>query len=167
MFARRHSQTARIIGFGTVFLVFLADQLSKLWVLRGLDLNGPASSGQIEILPFFNLTMVWNMGISFGLFPAENTVMRVVFIVFSVAVSIYLASWIWRSTRQLQAIACGMIIGGALGNALDRIIHGAVADFLDFSGLYFPWVFNIADAAISVGVVLLLLDFFIHGEDGK
>lgn len=167
MFQRRVSIGLRLAGFGTALFVFVADQLSKLWVLRGLDLDGPASGGRIEVLPFFDLTMVWNMGISFGLFPADSLLMRGLFIAFSIAVSIYLGSWIWRSDRRLQAIACGMIIGGALGNALDRIMHGAVADFLDFSGLYFPWVFNIADAGISVGVAMLLLDFFLNGDKAK
>lgn len=167
MFRRRTSVGIQLAGFGTALLIFIADQLSKFWVLRIIDLDGPDSGGRIEVLPFFDLTMVWNVGISFGLFPASNLIQRIVFIAFSVAVSAYLGSWVWRSTRRLQAVACGMIIGGALGNALDRVLHGAVADFLDFSGLYFPWVFNVADAAISVGVVLLLLDFFVNGDKAK
>tara|TARA_R110002072_G_scaffold92854_4_gene206288 strand:- start:2521 stop:3024 length:504 start_codon:yes stop_codon:yes gene_type:complete len=167
MFRRRTSLGIQLVGFGTAALVFIADQLSKLWVLQGLNLDDPASGGRIEVLPFFDLTMVWNVGISFGLFPASTLLLRIIFIVFSVAVSLYLGSWIWRAERRLRAIACGMIIGGALGNALDRVLHGAVADFLDFSGLYFPWVFNIADAGISVGVVMLLLDFFMNGDESK
>jgi signal peptidase II len=73
----------------------------------------------------------------------------------------------FSATRRLQALAFGMIIGGALGNVLDRIFFGAVADFLDFSGMYFPWVFNIADAGISVGVAVLILDLVLHGDKDR
>ncbi|HEY3697205.1 signal peptidase II, partial [Phenylobacterium sp.] len=77
---------------------------------------------------------------------------------FSVAVSIALTIWVRRTNDWLKAVSLGLVIGGAIGNVVDRIRFGAVADFLDFSGLYFPWVFNVADSAITVGVALLLLD---------
>ena len=143
-------------------LVFVFDQLSKWWILNIVDLPARRS---IEVLPFFDLSMVWNQGVSFGLFQAGTLAGRMFLIVFSLAVAGLLVKWLLEAERRLQAIFLGMIIGGALGNALDRVIYGAVVDFLDFSGLAFKWVFNVADSAISIGVALLVFDAFFAKED--
>ena len=137
-------------------VVVIADQLSKAWVLNGLHL---AERGQIALLPIFRLTMVMNRGVSFGLLRADNPLGRWLLVGAALLVVAALVAWVRRADRPLFAIALGLVIGGALGNNLiDRARIGEVVDFLDFSGLDFPWVFNVADSAITVGVVLLLLD---------
>ncbi len=139
--------------------VVIIDQLSKWWVLNGLQLP---ERGQIPVLPFFRLTMVMNNGVSFGLLRADTALGRGLLVGAAMLVVIALLAWVRRAERPLFATALGLVIGGALGNNLiDRARIGAVVDFLDFSGLMFPWVFNVADSAISVGVALLLLDSFI------
>lgn len=142
--------------------VTLLDQLSKAWVLGGLHL---AERGQIPLLPFFRLTMVMNPGVSFGLLRAGTPAGRWLLVAAALTVVIGLAIWVRRADRPLFATAVGLVIGGALGNNLiDRARLGEVVDFLDFSGLWFPWVFNVADSAISVGVALLLLDSFLPAK---
>jgi signal peptidase II len=142
--------------------VVILDQLSKAWVLNGLHL---AERGQIPLLPIFRLTMVMNRGVSFGLMRADDPLGRWLLVVAALAVVIVLAAWVRQADRPLFAAALGLVIGGALGNNLiDRARLGEVVDFLDFSGLYFPWVFNVADSAISVGVALLLLDSFMPAK---
>ena len=149
----RHGWTA----YGLALTVIVLDQLIKHWILFIYDL--PTRISEQVIGPFF-LTMVWNQGVSFGLLRADHDLGRWLLVGFSVLVAIALAVWARRADRTLMALALGLVIGGAIGNAIDRARFGAVADFLDFSRFYFPWVFNIADAAISVGVVLLLIDGF-------
>lgn len=145
-------------AYGLAALVVILDQLSKLWVLNGLHLD---ERGQIPVAPIFRLTMVMNRGVSYGLLRAENNLQRYLLVGAAVAVVAVLAWWVRRADRPLFAAAIGLVIGGALGNNLiDRVRIGEVVDFLDFSGLGFPWVFNIADSAITVGVILLLIDSF-------
>lgn len=143
------------LGAGLAAAVILADQATKFWILNVLDL--PAK-GSVEILPFFRLSMVWNEGVSFGFLAGAGA--RHALIVFSILVAGVLALWLAEARRPLFAIGLGAVIGGALGNVIDRIRFGAVADFLDFSGLYFPWVFNVADSAITIGAGLILIDSF-------
>jgi signal peptidase II len=138
--------------------VTILDQLSKWWVLDVLRLD---LKGQVPVLPFFRLTMVWNPGVSFGLLRADTPAGRWGLVAAALVVVIALIAWARRAERPLFATALGFVIGGALGNNLiDRARLGQVVDFLDFSALRFPWVFNVADSAISVGVVLLLWDSF-------
>ena len=138
--------------------VVIIDQLSKWWVLNALHLP---ERGQIPVLPVFRLTMVMNPGVSFGLLRADTALGRGLLIGAALLVVTALAVWVRKADRPLFATALGLVIGGALGNNLiDRARIGEVVDFLDFSGLMFPWVFNIADSAISIGVALLLLDSF-------
>lgn len=135
--------------------VIALDQLSKAWVLGPLDL--PAR-GQVPVLPpFLNFTLVHNTGVSFHLL-AGGELSRWGLTVFSLAVAAALAGWARRTDKAVQAAGLGLIMGGAVGNAVDRIRIGHVTDFIDVSGLHFPWVFNGADSAINVGVALLLLD---------
>ena len=170
MFSRRRRSPFALMGFLVALGILIADQVSKHVMLRVVDLDrlcpapGPcarSSESTIFVLdPWFNLTMVWNRGISFGLFQAGSWWQIGILIAVSLGVSALLASWMIQAERRLQAISFGMIIGGAIGNVIDRLAYGAVADFFDFSGLYFPYVFNVADAAISLGVVVLVLDLF-------
>jgi signal peptidase II len=144
--------------------VLVLDQLSK-WAMIGLLAGRPDS---IEVVPFFNLVMVWNHGVSFGLF---NTGLSRpwIFIATALAMVAALAVWLVRVSRQWIAVPLGLIIGGALGNVLDRLRFGAVADFLDFhlGAAHWP-AFNVADSAITVGVGLLLLDsLFVRREGSK
>ena len=156
--AEPRSTQARLawLAYGLAVLTVVLDQLSKWWILSVVDL--PAK-GQVPVLPFFNLTMVWNRGVSFGLLRAHTDFGRWLLVGFSIAVVLVLGVWAWRIHRRITAAAIGLIMGGALGNnIIDRVRLGAVTDFLDFSALHFPWVFNVADAAINVGVALLLIE---------
>lgn len=142
-------------AYGFAILVILIDQLTKAWVLSGLDLREIRS---VEVWsPIFNLTWVENRGVSFGLFGDGSA--RWVLSLFSVLVAGALGWWALKADRRLLITAIGLIMGGAIGNVIDRIRFGFVVDFLDFSGTgFFPWVFNVADSAITIGVVLLILD---------
>ena len=144
--------------------VIVLDQITKAWMLYGLHIR---EVGQIRVLePVFNLTFVLNRGVSFGLLTGGETG-RWLLTVFSIAVAGLLAFWATRADRRLLITAIGLIMGGALGNVIDRVRFGGVVDFLDFSGLYFPWVFNVADSAISIGVVLLVVDSFLSERSAK
>ncbi|MDP1617766.1 signal peptidase II [Phenylobacterium sp.] len=149
--ANRNGWTA----YGLALAIIVLDQLSKHWILFVYDL--PSRISEQAAGPFY-LTMVWNQGVSFGLLRADQDLGRWLLVGFSVVVAIVLAFWARRADRALMGAALGLVMGGAIGNAIDRARFGAVVDFIDVSRLYFPWVFNIADAAITIGVVLLLLD---------
>ena len=151
-----------ILAYAIAAVILVADQVSKFWVLNVLHLD---TRGTIQVLPFFQLHLVKNAGVSFGLLRADSDVTRWILVGFAACVVALLIWWTARQTRRLPALALGLIIGGAIGNNLiDRVRFGHVVDFLDFGGLYFPWVFNVADSSISIGVVLLLLDSFLHRE---
>ena len=173
MFERRISPVIPYSGFGIAALIVALDQASKYWMLYGLDLINQTPGQRVEVFSFFHLTMVWNRGISFGFLQAQAFWQSLLLILFSLAVSGLLASWMLKATRWLQASAYALIIGGALGNAIDRAIYGAVADFLDFSslplpfGFQFNWVFNVADVAINIGVVALLIDLLFNDRDAR
>ncbi|WP_334161716.1 signal peptidase II [Phenylobacterium sp.] len=138
----------------------LLDQLSKYWILYVFEL--PAR-GSVPVAGPLSLTMVWNQGVSFGLLRADQDLTRWALAAFAIGVSVVLALWVRKAGRPILAYALGLIMGGAIGNVIDRIRFGAVADFIDVSALYFPWVFNVADAAINIGIALLLIDM-IRGE---
>ncbi len=143
-------------GLVGAMLVVGLDQASKFWVEKILRLQEHWGQ-QIEISPIFDLTYVQNYGASFGML-AGGLGSRIILSILSLGISLALIIWLGRLYRALPAIGVALIIGGALGNLYDRVCYGYVVDFLDFSGLLFPWVFNVADAAINVGVGLLLLD---------
>lgn len=139
--------------------IIVADQAVKFWILSILHLQ------EGESLPFLGpirLTGVWNHGVSFGFLQAQVDLVRWLLAAFSLAVAAMLAGWVRTSERPLFATAVGLVMGGALGNAIDRVRFGAVADFIDASQLYFRWIFNVADSAISIGICLLLLDMLIQ-----
>jgi signal peptidase II len=156
------------VGFSLAAMIVALDQLSKWIVLGPLAFSPPEcrtlrlGCGAIEVSPVFDLTMVWNRGISFGLFQAEAGYGRWALVAFAAAVAVALGFWLVRVRRPFAAIALGCVIGGAIGNLIDRARFGAVVDFLDFSGLYFPWVFNVADAAINVGAAFLVLEILLE-----
>lgn len=138
-------------------LVLVLDQASKFWVLHGLGLQHPGDS--VTILPFFSFTYVQNIGISFGLFGSEGAG-RWLLVAFQFAVALFLIGYVRSKDRSLLVVALALIIGGAIGNGLDRARLGFVVDFLDFSRTHvFPWVFNIADSGITIGVALLIWRF--------
>jgi len=141
-----------------VLAILLADQLSKYWVLAILDL--PALR-QVVVLPFFYLTMVWNRGVTFGMFAADDANAQFVLAGIAILAVIAFAVWLWRAQSWRTALPVGAIAGGAIGNVIDRLRFGAVVDFLHFHAWGWSWyVFNIADAAIVCGVAALILDGF-------
>jgi signal peptidase II len=151
------SKTTRFgwLAYAMAGAVILADQLSKAWILGPFDL--PAK-GMVEVLPVLRLTMVWNHGVSFGLLNGHGDLGRWALVVFETGVAIALGVWARRNDRLVLALSLGLVMGGALGNVVDRARFGAVVDFIDVTALHFPWVFNLADSAINVGVALLLWD---------
>jgi len=147
-----------LIAYAVALAVVMVDQVSKLWFLS----LGLTEGDSIPVLPIFRLSMVWNPGISFGLLQGHGQIGRWLLVLFGAAVVVGLAWWIRNAERLWGAVAIGLIMGGAIGNNLiDRVRLGMVADFLDFSGLGFKWVFNVADAAINIGIALLVLDIFL------
>jgi signal peptidase II len=132
------------------------DQATKLYLLFGYDLplNEP-----LELAPFLELIVVWNRGISYGLFQQDSDAGRWLLLAVSAAAAIGLAIWMTRTSSHFLAASLGLIVGGAVGNAIDRAVYGAVFDFVHFHIGSFSWyVFNIADAAIVAGVIGLLYD---------
>jgi len=143
-------------------IVIVLDQASKVWLIDLLAANGYQT---IELTGFFNLAMVWNQGISFGMLGGGVEAMRWVLVAFAVLVAIGLFAWSRRLRSPLTAVAAGLIAGGALGNAIDRVVYGAVADFFDFYlGTYHWPAFNLADSGITVGVVLLIGDALLRRQ---
>jgi signal peptidase II len=145
------------------------DQLTKWLVLeepvfRAIAcLDRSVACGRIEMSGVFDLSMTWNRGVSFGALQAEGLARWALFAV-TLAIAAGFSVWLHRSARLMTSLALALVIGGAAGNLIDRARFGAVVDFLDFSGLYFPWVFNVADACISCGAALLLLDQMLAGR---
>ena len=150
---------------------FILDQLVKAFVLYGLGfiqgLDGPPLQ-PVEILPFFNIAMVWNPGISYGLLPAASEFQRWILVVFSLGVVTMLIWWL-RGIKDLRlAQAIGLIVGGAVGNVIDRIAYGKVADFFHLHAFGYSWyVFNVADTAIVVGVILMAADLLLGEWRGR
>lgn len=149
-------QRNRAYGFVLALLVFVFDQATKWVVTYPLDLS---FRRQIELLPFFDLTWVENRGVSMGFLTASDEMMRWILVLITSAIAIFVAVWLWREKRRDDAWGLALVLGGALGNILDRIRFGYVVDFMDLHfGDWRPFlVFNIADAAITIGVLLLLL----------
>ncbi len=150
-------QRISVYGLLVAVGILVADQISKVFFLDLMQQN----PGGITVTPFFNLVMVWNTGVSFGLFSEDSASRSWTLIAVSFAVMIWLGWWLWRAHSALVAVALGMIIGGAVGNVIDRYRFGAVFDFLDFHAFGWHWpAFNVADSGIVIGVLLLLADGF-------
>lgn len=154
---------ARRLGVIVVLVVFLADQALKLWLLFGLRL---AETGPFAVTPFMDIVLAWNRGISYGLFQQGTDIGRWALVVISFVAAVWLGRWMWREQRPLTIVSLALIVGGALGNGLDRAVYGAVVDFVHLHYGSFSWyIFNIADAAIVVGVVGLLYESFRPGAE--
>ncbi len=154
------SLSPRVLGGVVALAAFLLDQAVKQIFLYGMGyIHLPVGDGR-TVTPFLNFVMVWNEGVSFGLFPAASVLGRYLLAGFSLVIVVILSRWLWRTTARLVAVGIGLVIGGALGNVLDRLIYAAVADFFDFHAFGYHWyVFNVADAAIVCGVGLLMYEF--------
>lgn len=154
----------RRIGFIAMTLALVFDQLSKRFFMDLLT-NPPR---EIEILPFFKLTPVWNRGVSFGMFQAETPWHSYGLVALAVLIIAYVLYWFWREESRLNALALGLIIGGAVGNVIDRLEFGAVRDFFYFHLESFAWpAFNIADSCIVIGVGLLIFESMLLGRHQK
>jgi signal peptidase II len=159
-FARRMLRTGLL--FSLVLIV--ADQLSKILVMQYLL---PAGRGMV-LTPFLNLVVVWNRGVSFGLFSHDWAGAPWVLSALAVAIVVLLCLWLTKAQRRLTALALGAIIGGAIGNVIDRARFGAVYDFIDlhYAGWHWP-AFNLADSAITLGVVALLVDSLLFDRQSR
>jgi signal peptidase II len=157
----------RNLRFGIIaaMVVFLADQLVK-WIVTGpLQVNYPGA--QLYLLPFFQFTYTQNQGISLGLLNATTEVGRWMLVGLTAAIAVGVGFWMSREENRTDQVALGMVLGGALGNILDRTLHGYVVDFADLHfGEWRPFlIFNVGDAAISIAVVILLLHAFLSRKD--
>ena len=154
------------LGFLVAALVFAADQLIKWLMIGPLQLE---SVGQIALLPVFNLTWTENNGISLGLLNASTETGRWLLVAMTAAIALGVAYWLTREEQRGDRVALGMVLGGALGNILDRVRFGYVVDFADLHfGDFRPFlVFNVADAAITIGVVILLLRAFLLRKEAR
>jgi len=149
----------REVGLIAAAFALAADQGSKLFLLYGADFMHMPAGRTVPVLPFFNLVMVWNPGISYGLFPASSAAGMAALVGISIAAVAGLTWWLWGSTSRSLTAGFGLIIGGALGNLIDRLVYGRVADFFHFYGFGYDWyVFNIADLAITLGAMAILYD---------
>ena len=143
--------------FGIALIIILIDQTSKFYVVQYLNLKERMT---IDVFnPFLNFKMAWNKGINFGLFDSGGEFSRFILISLSIIISIALIFWIWKSGSGLRQFCVALIVGGALGNTIDRFFFGAVADFLNMSccGIRNPFSFNLADIAIFVGAFILII----------
>ncbi len=150
-------------GVIAALAVLILDQASKFWLLKVFDI---AHRGAVKVTPFFDLVLAWNTGISYGWFQNESATGQAILLAVKAVAVIVLAVWMARSRSRLATIALGLIIGGAIGNAIDRFAYGAVVDFALFhvqiGAKTFNWyVFNLADVAIVAGVAALLYDSFL------
>ncbi|MFB6461339.1 signal peptidase II [Bradyrhizobium tunisiense] len=150
-------------GIFAAAITLVADQASKLWLLNVFDL---ARRGVVKVTPFFDLVLAWNIGISFGWLQHDSQAAQLALMAVKVLAVVALAIWMARSHTLLATIALGLIIGGAIGNGIDRLAYGAVVDFalfhIEIGGNTYNWyVFNLADVAIVAGVAALLYDSFL------
>lgn len=167
-------------GIPLIIGIVILDQLSKAWVLatpefRAVDcLNLSVPCGRIEMSSVLDFSMMWNRGISFGFMQSDGFARWGLFVLI-LGIAVGFTIWLLRAERTLTALALALVVGGAVGNLVDRAVFGAVVDFIDFQGpwfgitlggwpLGFPWIFNVADASISVGAVILLLDQLLVGR---
>jgi signal peptidase II len=150
-------------GIIAAIATLIIDQASKLWLLFVFDI---AHRGTVRVTPFFDLVLAWNVGISFGWFQSDSPAAQIALMIIKAVAVIVLAIWMARSRTPLATVALGLIIGGAIGNAIDRFAYGAVVDFALFhvqiGEKNLNWyVFNLADVAIVAGVAALLYDSFL------
>jgi signal peptidase II len=157
------------LGLLVAAITLVADQASKVWLLSGLHID---SAGPVGIMPFVDLVLTWNTGISYGLFPQNGPVGPWALLAFKIAAVAFLWAWLSRAHARLKALALGLIIGGAVGNAVDRLHWPGVMDFVllhaEIGGRNLRWyVFNLADVAIVAGVAGLLYESLQRGDAAK
>lgn len=162
---KNHEKETFLLGLIIVIAVFIIDQITKWWIVTNV-MNPPRL---IPVFPSFNLVMGWNRGVSFGIFDSASPPNQWLLIGLALIIVAILLIWLKRASSHLISVALGMIIGGALGNVMDRIHYGAVADFLDFYIGDFHWpAFNVADIGITIGVIILVLEsFLVNSETEK
>lgn len=136
-------------------MAIILDQMTKWWILTSV-MTPPQ---RVPVTGFFDLVLVFNRGVSFGLFGGAPNWVTAALIIFAILLSVALCIWMWRADSLLLGTALGFVVGGAIGNVIDRLLYGAVVDFLDFHAAGYHWpAFNVADSAITIGVVFLILD---------
>jgi len=150
----------RALGAVAALAALALDQANKYWMLNVYDI---AARQPVTLTPFLDLVLSWNYGVSYSLFPAHEGAARLALLLVQAAIVAALTVWLWRAPHPRPALALGLVIGGALGNAADRLTRGAVADFFYLHtelpvGPLANYVFNVADVAITVGVALLLYE---------
>jgi signal peptidase II len=149
----------RLLGFLVGALTLAVDQANKLWLMNVYDI---AAHAPVRLAPVLDVVFAKNPGISYSLLPAHSPGARWALVAFTLAATLGIGMWLWRTPTRLPALGLGLVLGGALGNAIDRFAYGWVADFYYFHVGKFHWyVFNLADVAIVVGVALLLVDSFV------
>jgi len=150
------------VGVSLAAVTYIVDQLHKWYMINVFDID---RYQPVKVVPGFDLVMVWNYGISYGWFASHSQATRWILIMLSAMAAVLLWIWLARQARPWVAAAIGLVLGGALANATDRLVHGAVADFFHLHVAGFSWyVFNIADMAIVAGVLVLMYDSFTHEE---
>ncbi len=143
------------LGLCVAGVIVVADQITKWWVLAEF-LDNPRI---VPVTDFFNLVLVWNRGVSFGLFASSAQWMPYILAGLAIVISVFLVMWLRKADNRVLAAGLGFVLGGAVGNVIDRFMHQAVVDFLDFHAFGYHWpAFNIADSSIFIGVVLILYD---------
>jgi len=169
--ARRRVTTSPALRTGILVAIatLILDQASKLWLLYVFDI---ARRGAVAVTPFFDLVLAWNTGISYGWFSDSGPTGQIILLAIKAVAVLALAVWMAKSDTRLAIVALGLIIGGAIGNAIDRLAWGAVVDFallhVEIAGKTYNWyVFNLADVAIVAGVAALLYDSFFNDPAAK
>jgi signal peptidase II len=154
------ARKARTVGFSAAIIGVLVDQAAKAWMLGPFALD---EKGRTAVTPFLDLVMVWNRGISYGLFEQGSELGRWALVAVGVGGALLFGWWLWSTRGLLAALSLGLVIAGAISNVIDRLIHGAVADFLLLHAGGFEWyVFNLADAWIVSGVIGLVLSWMLE-----
>lgn len=153
-----------LTGLLMAFIIFLLDQWTKWEIVYDVMVRPHV----IEVTSFFNIVMAWNRGVSFGMFGWDSQIKIYVLAAMAFLAAIGLTIWMIKESRLRFAIPCGAIIGGAIGNGIDRLHWGAVADFLDFHIMGYHWpAFNVADMGISCGAILLIVDSLFTKSDSS
>jgi len=151
-----------IKGLALALAIIGLDQLSKWWI-TDVVMQPPDN---ITLLPFFNLVLAHNRGVSFGMFAAGSEAGKWFLVGVAGVITLFLVNWLYKATSGLSILALGLIIGGAVGNVIDRIFIGAVVDFLDFHAFGYHWpAFNVADISISLGAAILIFESLFRHEN--
>jgi len=155
------------VGLYLMAFVAVADQISKIVILTVFNHNGCPVTPQLArpITEFFNLVLHCNRGVTFGLFNNGQDLSPYIFVAVAMVIMGLLVAWLFRATSYLTVVGLGMVLGGAVGNVIDRLQHGGVVDFLDFHAFGYHWpAFNVADAAIVCGVTMLFIENLVHPQ---